>query len=305
MASPEPLGYPAFYEAANKASGDGQNLYMRSIRIRLVALVASAVGGAISWSLGGVEPLPWLALVGFVVALVAEVVIFAIRPEQSWYEGRAAAESAKTLTWRYAVAGDPFPETGANVDAAFRAQLSSVTRDLAVILIPDTGGGDQITPSMRAVRASDFADRRAAYLAGRIEEQGGWYARKAQQASRRNTLFLLLTIVLEFAGIVAAVLRIAGVIPFDLLGILAAAAGGMASWAQTRQWGSLARAYAIAANELSTIGGQAREVTEEAWPRFVDEAEEAISREHTLWRSSRGVLGRPTSRGTVAAEPER
>ena len=38
---------------------------MRSIRIRLVALVASAVGGAISWKLGGFEPLAWLALVGF------------------------------------------------------------------------------------------------------------------------------------------------------------------------------------------------------------------------------------------------
>lgn len=305
MAPPDPLDYPAFYRAANTASAAGQNLYMRSIRVRLVALVASAVGGAISWTLGSVEPLPWLALVGFVVALGAEVVIFAIRPEQSWYEGRAAAESAKTLTWRYAVAGDPFPPNGANVDAAFRTQLSSVTRDLTVILIPETGAGDQITQSMRTLRAAEFTERRAAYLTGRIEEQCGWYAGKAQQASRRNTLFLLLTIVLECVGIVAAVLRIAGVISFDLLGILAAAAGGIASWAQTRQWGSLARAYAIAANELSTIGGQAREVTEEAWPRFVDEAEEAISREHTLWRSSRGVLGRPTSRGAVAAEPER
>jgi len=233
------------------------------------------------------------------------VIIFAIRPEQSWYEGRAAAESAKTLTWRYAVAGDPFPPAGGNVDGAFRAQLAAVTRDLTVILIPETGGGDQITHSMRALRAADFAERRAAYLAGRIEEQCSWYAGKAQQASRRNNLFLLLTIMLEFVGVVAAVLRIAEVISFDLLGILAAAAGGIASWAQTRQWGSLARAYAIAANELSTIGGQAREVTEDDWPRFVDEAEEAISREHTLWRSSRGVLGRPTSRGTVAVDPER
>ena len=304
MTSPVPLDYPAFYRAASTASGGGQNLYMRSIRTRLVALVASAVGGAISWTLGSFEPLPWLALVGFVVALAAEVVIFAIRPEQSWYEGRAAAESAKTLTWRYAVAGDPFPVTGTNVDAAFRAQLSAVTRDLTVILIPDTGGGDQITESMRELRASDFADRRAAYLVGRIEQQCAWYARKAEQASRRNNQFLLLTIVLEFVGIVAAVLRITGVISFDLLGILAAAAGGIASWAQTRQWGSLARAYAIAANELSTISGQAREVTEDAWARFVDEAEEAISREHTLWRSSRGVLGRPTSRGKVPADPE-
>ncbi len=84
----------------------------------------------------------------------------------------------------------------------------------------------------------------------------------------------------------------AGYVDFDLLGILAALTGSVAAWAQTRQWGSLARAYAIAENELSVIGEHAVEVDEAAWPRFADESEEAISREHTLWRSSRGILHR-------------
>ena len=230
---------------------------------------------------------------GFVVALGAEVLILATRPEQKWYEGRAAAESAKTLTWRYAVAGDPFPPGDA--DPAFYRQLAAVTRDLTVLVLPDPGGGEQITPVMRALRAGDFPQRRDAYLAGRIDDQRRWYAAKSRRADQLNTTFLLLTIVLELLGIVAATLRIAEVLDFDLLGILAAVTGGVASWAQTRQWGSLARAYAIAENELATIGGQAAATTEAAWPRFVDEAEEAISREHTLWRSSRGVLGRSTT----------
>jgi hypothetical protein len=303
VTSAPPFEYPAFYQAASAAAASGQRIYMRSIRIRLIALVVSAVGGALTWKVGDFEPLAWLALVGFVVALGAEVVILALHPDQKWYEGRAAAESAKTLTWRYAVAGDPFRLGEPRAAANFRAQLANVTRDLTVIPAPDPAGGEEITATMREARAEDYAARRAAYVAGRIEDQRSWYAGKARRAERLNTTFLLITIVLEFVGITAAAVRVAGFIDFDLLGILAAVTGGFAAWAQTRQWGSLARAYAIAANELATIKGQATEVLEDAWPRFVDEAEEAISREHTLWRSSRGVLGRSMA-GSAPPEPE-
>src|SRR3954471_23301710 len=125
VTSEAPFDYPAFYKAASNAAASGQRLYMRSIRIRLTALVVSAVDGAVSWKIGGFEPLAWLALVGFVVALGAEVVILALHPDQKWYEGRAAAESAKTLVWRYAVAGDPFRSGDARADLKFRAQLAN------------------------------------------------------------------------------------------------------------------------------------------------------------------------------------
>lgn len=293
MTSPTPFDYPAFYRAASEAAAAGQRIYMRSIRIRLIALVVAATGGALTLKIGSFEPLAWLALVGFVVALGAEVVILALHPDQKWYEGRAAAESAKTLAWRYAVAGDPFRSDDPKTDANFLKQLAAVTRDLTVLPTPDPDSGDQISATMRSMRANDFATRRASYVVGRIADQRSWYAGKAKQADRLNTAFLLITIVLEFVGVTAAAVRAAGLIDFDLLGILAAVTGGFASWAQTRQWGSLARAYGIASNELATIKEQATQASEAAWPRFVDEAEEAISREHTLWRSSRGVLGRP------------
>jgi hypothetical protein len=35
-----------------------------------------------------------------------------IKPEQNWYEGRAAAESAHTLGWKYSVGANPFPVGG-------------------------------------------------------------------------------------------------------------------------------------------------------------------------------------------------
>ena len=50
----------------------------------------------------------------------------------------------------------------------------------------------------------------------------------------------------------------------------------------------LATAYAVAHHELGLIASRIDEIAAEAdWARFVDESEEAISREHTLWRASR------------------
>jgi SMODS and SLOG-associating 2TM effector domain 3/SMODS and SLOG-associating 2TM effector domain 1 len=294
--SPAPLRYPALYEAASKASKNGQNRYIQAIRVRLISLVLAAVGGAISWGIGGVEVLAWLALVSFVIALAAEVVIFALHPEQVWYEGRAAAESAKTLTWRYAVAGDPFPATLPNhaADTAFLAQLAAIIRDLTISLPPlEEGGEGQITDEMRELRARSLSERKNAYLVGRIDDQQKWYGHKSRVAETRNTLFLLGAITFEFVGVIAATLRVTGVIGFDMLGIVAALTAGIASWTQTRQYGSIARAYSIASNELSTIRSQASLVDNTGWARFVNEAEHAISREHTLWRASRGVLNVP------------
>jgi hypothetical protein len=53
-----------------------------------------------------------LAAVATVVALVGAVIVeiwlLTDRPEQAWYDGRALAESAKTLAWRFAVGSAPF-----------------------------------------------------------------------------------------------------------------------------------------------------------------------------------------------------
>jgi hypothetical protein len=129
MASSFAPTYPAFYYAASHASRAGQDRYMQAIRVRLSALVLAAVGGAIGWRVASLDVLAWLALVGFIVALGAEVVILALHPDQMWYEGRAAAESAKTLSWRHAVAGDPFPPNlgKREADTVFLSQLLGVT----------------------------------------------------------------------------------------------------------------------------------------------------------------------------------
>jgi len=69
--------------------------------------------------------------------------------------------------------------------------------------------------------------------------------------------------------------------------LASALVGAGAAWVQTKQHQNLASAYEVASQELAVIGAHGDWASEEpAWAHFVDQAEEAISREHTTWRAS-------------------
>lgn len=290
-------GYPAFYEAADKASLDGQKHYMWALGLRLGGLLVATIGGSVVIALADVAVGGWVALIGFLVALAAEVWNAIEKPDRAWYEGRAAAESAKTLAWRYAVKGESFEE-GIDADRAFVSRVRELLQDLKDVQLPaPTTSTGQVTDAMRGIRASAFLERKAAYREGRIENQRAWYSKKAdwnRSAARWWTVALFL---FEVLGIVGGVLLITGAIAIDLLGLFAALAASITAWVQAKQFKTLAVAYGVTAQELAGVRDELDAVEDEtAWSQFVGEAEEAISREHTLWRASRGIpVGGPRS----------
>jgi hypothetical protein len=76
----------------------------------------------------------------------------------------------------------------------------------------------------------------------------------------------------------------------SLLGVAAAASASAAAWLQTRQHENLTTAYSVACQELASVRSLIEQNRDEAtWAQFVEDAEEAISREHTMWRASRGM----------------
>src|SRR5690606_41156173 len=81
------------------------------------------------------------------------------------------------------------------------------------------------------------------------------------------------------------ILRLLDLFTFDLAGILAAVLGAGSAWLAVRQYETLSRAYTFAATELSVIHERLAHADEESWAGEVADAEEAISREHTMWRS--------------------
>ncbi|MCO8269158.1 DUF4231 domain-containing protein [Actinoplanes sp. TRM 88003] len=296
------IDYPALYYTADADSLAGQQRFVRATRLRLFALFAAAVGGAGSLSAGSLDLFGLLGLVSFVVALGTSTYLQTTDPERRWYDGRTATEFVKTLTWRYVAGGEPFPP-GTAADRSFRTQLTDGV-DLEKLPAPrEDAPTRQITDRMREIRDGSFAERRQAYRDGRIEDQRGWHARKAEANERLKNTFTAVAIALEFAGVVGAAVKAFGVLDIDLLGVFSAAAAGLAAWMQARSYADNQRAYARTAHQLGLKVDELDSVTEDDWPRFVDETENAISTEHTQWRATRG-LGAPRQRGTTSpSEP--
>lgn len=157
---------PPLFQAADKSSRNAQSRFLWATRFRLFGLTGAALFGLFTWKFGS-SPVDWsgvLAASCFVIALVVEAFLYRDRPERTWYEGRAAAESVKTLSWRYGVGGEPFNigvEAETAVAGLFLARLQSlfdVIKDLD--LTAPTSSGGQITPRMRVVRALPLAEQR-------------------------------------------------------------------------------------------------------------------------------------------------
>jgi SMODS and SLOG-associating 2TM effector domain 3/SMODS and SLOG-associating 2TM effector domain 1 len=289
-----PADLPALYRSADRESQRAQRSYLRSLRVRLGALLAAAFGGALLTSDGGFQVGGGLAFVAFACALGAELFLATTSPLTTWYEGRAAAESAKTLAWRYMVRAEPFEVDAPDVDKQFLAQTYSLLQDLRSISLGTAEpGAHQISDKMRQVRALDFYERRQVYLADRIADQQRWYSEEARWNDRRARGWVLVSIVLEIAGVIGGAFIAFGLIDFDLLGFLAASAGCVMAWMEAKQHRNLATGYGIASQELASIASELPTLnSEERWAAFVGRAEEAISREHTLWRASRGLSDR-------------
>ncbi|GAA1821241.1 DUF4231 domain-containing protein [Actinomadura chokoriensis] len=282
--------YPALFRAADMNAVSGQHRLLVATGLRLVALLAAAVCGTFTVRMGRVDAAALLAAAGLGAGLVVEVWLLTERPDRQWYESRAAAESAKTLAWRFAVGGQPFGAEDVDdrtAEALLLHRFAVIRGNLHALVVDGESGGLQVTEGMRELRARSLTERRDAYRAERIEDQRQWYARRSAAHGRGVVRWSVLLAALEALGLVAAVLNAVSLLSLDLPGIAGAVAAGGLAWVQTRQHQQLATAYGIAAQELAEIACRIEwPETEPEWAHFVDEVEEAISREHTLWWAS-------------------
>jgi hypothetical protein len=91
----------------------------------------------------------------------------------------------------------------------------------------------------------------------------------------------------ELAAIVMAAIGIARRSDEAIVGILATVAASIIAWQHVQQFGQLSSSYFIASVELTAIRLELDTCDSLQWAEMVDKAEEAVSREHRLWRSTR------------------
>lgn len=292
---------PALYKASDAASLKAQRLQLLLIGADLVALVFGAGLSAVTGAAPQVASVLY-SLTAFLLALgfLLSLAILVKRPEHAWYGGRAVAESVKSLSWRYAMCAEPFQRHLEPQDAdqklvdSLYAVLSQ-SNELRLPLGDMTGIDPQISTNMRRARAAELEERKTLYLHQRIENQRRWYATKARNNQQRATQTFLFVMGAQAAALAYAIfLSTHPLATFNATGVLTTLASALLVWTQVRQYQELTQSYGVAAHELGLIAERLRYVVREPdFAIFIADAENAVSREHTLWVARRDRVAPP------------
>ncbi|GAA4840608.1 DUF4231 domain-containing protein [Kitasatospora terrestris] len=285
---------PEQYWAADQVSLQGRQLAVRWYRWQLLLLVAAAVIGSVPW-----RGTPLLAAAAFLGAGWFWFRLRSANPQARWHEARAAAESFKTLAWKYAVRAHPFegPADSAEAEERYLQHVAHIEHLLDQN--PDTippGTQPGVSDGMRELRGAPLATRRARYLSARVDEQRVWYRARAEACESQSAYWSLVVGALTILGTAAAIADAATALPVPVFAAFAAAATAVIAWTQLQQLRPLATAYLLAASELLIISGRLSTLdlnssdAEESWAKLSADAEESISREHTTWRARRAFV---------------
>ena len=292
--------YPSLYAASDRVSAEAQARYLRMQWIYLASLACAGVVGALGPRV--MASLPdshiWTGMVATIFLAVGVALLWVMRirrPDKTWFDGRAIAESVKTSTWRYMMSVPPFgldrnPE---HADREFVSQLEeihSARPGIEKALAADKhAGGARITDLMRRVRGSPFDVRRAFYLRDRLQDQRAWYERKAAACARSAGAWFWIVATLQTIALPLAIVNLTlSTSLADVAPVAASLVAPLVAWVQIKRYDELAQAYSMAAQELSDMESMAlRATTEEQFRQLTLQAEEASSREHTMWCARR------------------
>lgn len=287
----EEKDFPGLYQSSDTASMQAQNNYKNIIAYDLVSMIVASALAIYNYQ--DTEPKLWVYVISGVLLLVSFTLTLVIRTkkfEDVWYQGRALAESCKTLTWRFITCAESF-EVNLEKDIvkekfisrlkAFSNEFKELNESLnaKTIVLP------VITDKMWEIRNLNTLERKDYYIKNRINDQKDWYANKAEFNKKKYSNWFLVII----ASQLISILSIAFLIKFpesnwNLVGLFTTISASALSWLQLKQHQELKQAYTTAAQELNFIQASFGSVNSDVeLAEFVLDSENAISREHTLW----------------------
>ncbi|CAM3214840.1 DUF4231 domain-containing protein [Moritella viscosa] len=283
---------PALFQAADHASLTAQSSYYFALKSYLFLLVIAAlisfyyptnlIGALASASL-------------FSITLCILIWLKVQKPEDTWYNGRAVAESVKTRTWRWVMKAEPYDNdvSDEQIRKEFFLDLKSIldqNRSLSAHLQSDKTNGDAISIQMTNIRSLPFEERLNIYKDERVKNQGDWYAKKSLFNKRRAKQWFVVSVILHAMAIALLLWRITDPSLSLPIEVVATGASAILTWLQAKKHNELNSSYSLAAHEIVLIKGEAESVaSDKELSNFVVSSESAFSREHTQWSARKNV----------------
>jgi hypothetical protein len=290
----EKTGLPSLYYAANCTAIKNQKLYLFLFLTVLLLTVATPIFILASSAFPCATQLfRYGALVCLAGSLLITGRIKESQRERTWYGARAVAESVKTTAWRYATAAEPFIAAlqPAQADLLLVNTLKEILQDKKSLSFSVSGTNiqSQITDPMRELRSQPWEKRRDVYLRDRVDDQRKWYTDKASTSDKSESLTFWLILGTQLLSIMAlGAFAVWSDLRVNIATVFTATTASLLAWLQVKRYQETAQSYAVTSHELGLIAEAGRYLqSEDDLSKFVADAENAMSREHTLWAARR------------------
>lgn len=279
------IDYPQLYRVADSLSVKYQKKHFGLLAAYLLLLIVSAIipmcGNCVlanSISLG-------LFLLSAALYAISQI----SNPLNLWYNGRAVAESVKSMTWKWMMMADPYScKTQGTASLDLQKDLQNFLKQNNVLFKnyqEDDGNSYSISNKMKEIRNAAAIVKMKFYNKNRVQEQLNWYRDKSKILHRRN---IVMSRIIGGCYVIMTILMIVSIVKpnkFLPIEIIAVVITAFISWSEAKKYKELSCAYSLAVNEMSIINKDQLEsqVSEAEVAEFVLKCENAFSHEHTLW----------------------
>jgi hypothetical protein len=287
--------FPNYFQASDTASVKAQKYYLNITRIDLLSMILASALAIYNYQSTESKLVVYvISGVLLLIGLVLTIILKTKKYEDVWYQGRALAESCKTITWRFVCCSEYFENSLDLIEAKRRfveriRELSDEFKELSIAMNSRTLNLPIITDKMLEIRAYNLEARKDYYIKNRIEDQKKWYADKAEYNSEKYNFWFWCVIISQAISLISIVILIVNPeFNWNFVGLLTTISAAALSWLQLKQHQELKQAYTTATQELNFIVTLTDQLTtEDGFSKFVLDSENAVSREHTLWLAQR------------------
>ncbi len=277
--------FPGIYKEADKISNQTQRMYLLILRIFLSLLVISSI---LVMYFDNIWEMNVINAVISLVILSLSFVFFLYDFQGIWYNARAVAESIKTSCWRYAIRAEPYNIEEDDSKLLLIDTMKAIVemnKEFKKYITAEYAADAQLPDSLWNIRMLSFEQRLDYYHLNRVVEQLEWYTNKSK-SNRVDTV--IYSCLLIFLSLIVSVLLFFTIdktnqvkYPIEVLISLVSV---IFTWVQTKRYKELQNSYSLAAYEIGFISSRKFKITSEhQLSDYVNNSENAFSREHTQW----------------------
>lgn len=279
---------PYAYDRFNKISLICQSKYITLIKIQNYVLIFIALCAAFPELPPTLELLRRCIIIAQTIFTLGAVIYQQNKNfMQGWQNTRFIAESVLTNAWMFCFKIGIYNTDEKKAKSLFIDTTDDIKNkvDLKNVYAYYDTDLPQVADWMEEAFNKNVPDKKEFYIRYRLNDQIGWYTRKAQFNRRQSERWFILSGLLMIFSILLAILTLIRIVPqYAFLAFFATIISTIQTWKQTKRFDELKITYAVAANELRSLKAKFElENDEQDILRFVEEAEKSISREHKLW----------------------